>query len=247
MRSPENVVVGETYDVPCQLSTFEGWIPIMYPSHRDGPDFCFDQNNEHYHIDRRFTNDHKQFAAWHKNSNERIELRKLICLRENATSFTDSAWPFAIVKMHEVFANHTLKNKTCPHQGLKVTNSCGTCPGHGLIWNLQTNKLKYTLPFYFTTPDLKHRGEIRNGRCTIHFDEDTMLAAGTMLRLVDKDGNVYPRTGFKLEHRHHIVADDKLTITDTHCGRDDIEVKRTPYPNNYDTYQQDEEKYGRID
>lgn len=220
MYSPENVIIGQTYDVPCQLSGDE-WIPIIFPAHKDGPEFCFNQTPEHYHIDRRFTNNHLEYSAWRKIPNERIEYKQLICLNHTATSFTNILWPFSVVKMHEAYENRTLKRNVCPHQGIRITNSCGTCPGHGLIWNLQTKKLKYKAPFYLIVPGTDYKGVISNGRCDILVTREEYIQAGLVLLLVDSNDRIYPNCGYPMPYGMNFPSGGgTLNITDRNCGDD---------------------------
>lgn len=219
MKSPENVIVGEYYDVPCKLINND-WLPIIFPPHKDGPDFCFDPAATHYHIDKRFTYP-REYAAWRVEYGERIEVRKVICIKKDAVSFNDLIHPFAVVKMHEVFEKHTLKSNICPHQGLQITNSCGTCPGHGLVWDFETRKLKYKLPFYLFHKNSGLKGVIKDGKCTINVNITFQFKSDDLtFVLVDSDGRLYPNAGISLDKYQDILItpDDKIVWTDKNCA-----------------------------
>ncbi len=194
-------------------------MPILLPSHTDGPDFCFNQSVEHYHVDQRFTERLSSLPALGKPNEAIVQLRNLKCFRENSVESTIIAWPFTIVKMHEVFANHTLKNNICPHKGLKITNSCGTCPGHGLIWNLENKSLKYKLPFYLKIKKTEDTGIIQNSKCIITITKAVTLEIGEGLLLVDGNGEVYPNSELPLKNSYNLSIGDTLTLVDQNCSK----------------------------
>lgn len=223
MESPSHVVVGQKYMVPCMLLNNGIWLPILFPAHEDGSDFCFNKVAKHYHIDRRFSNDELGFSAWLSHTSEVIELKEKVCIKQFAKSYDtqrdgNPVWPFAIVKMHETFQDYELKGRTCPHKGLKITNDCGTCPGHGLVWNLETKKLKYKLPFSLVNKEFELSGVINDNWCDIRVTTNQKLPNPLPFVLVDADGAEYPEARIEA-NLAGLKYGDTLTFTDSNCKK----------------------------
>lgn len=155
MKSPEDVMYGEIYDVPC-VKINNIVYPVMLPSHRDGNDNCLMDAGQHYHVDFRFIDIKSKFNAISASLSSELFISRLPALRK----FCESIGAIGEVAFHFVNRWHRLeadsfikKERICPHQGTRITNACGTCPAHGLIWNLKTGKLKYKPPFYLQLID----------------------------------------------------------------------------------------------
>lgn len=158
----KTLIIGETYNVPCLLSN-ELWIPVLLPPHEDGKEICIIPVPKHYHIDHRFIDDPGDVIM--KNNGD-LKMKYFVCKRNSTTLF--NPYVFMIAKLHEIYKNHTLTNcRTCPHKNLPIINSDGTCPGHGLKWNLNTKKLNFILPFFLHLPQNSGNGEIVNNKCLI--------------------------------------------------------------------------------
>lgn len=51
------------------------------------------------------------------------------------------------VPLQKIYANAVAKCDTCPHRGISlvgapVVSGARVCPGHGLVWNLETGKMQ---------------------------------------------------------------------------------------------------------
>jgi hypothetical protein len=224
MQSPTLVEIGTKYSVPCVLDRRTSkYVPVILPKHRDGKEACLNDVGTHYHIDKRFTA-HADDAIIDENVQE-ISLQNKECLKLSST--LGEFWPFSIVKLHEMFKDHELKgNHICPHQGVKITNACGTCPGHGLIWDLQTKRLKYKAPFYLRLPLDAGRGIIKNGVCKITVARRLENFNYIRLSLEDATGNQYPNAYYHMptwdiySSPSYVIYNvgDTITISDKNCG-----------------------------
>lgn len=214
MQSPVKVQIGETYLVPTAIAQSGkdkgNVVPILYPKHSDGPEICANPAVTHYHIDRRFS--HVDYDAYVESCLADFKMRRMTCISKFTGS--ENYWPFMIERLHRLYNDHQLKNNRCPHQGTQVVNDCGTCPNHGLIWDLQTGKLKYKLPFYLEHG--KNKGIIENGKCKIEVVET--FSGPANFNLVDADGRTYPNAVYKLDAELQFKPGFHIEITDGNCG-----------------------------
>jgi hypothetical protein len=159
--------VGKYYQVPCVKGTETPpflnfakkgqWIPILLPKHDDpeiGAPF------QHYHLDFRFLTEwslKKAGFAWvlaqphgygethqRKFYQEEIVYRRMKCKREMPQYPRHIArWmPTLCAK----YKGSRLVNGKCPHKGIDLSgcvpvNGVVTCPGHGLMWDVETGKM----------------------------------------------------------------------------------------------------------
>lgn len=199
-KSPVDVDLDNEYEVPCvkNLHT-EQIIPILLPSHKDGNEWCFHEVPEHYHIDFRFYNNFSfEGAGLVKSGCSEVFYKRFKVVRESfdSLSFKGESAFFFIDRWYRKRGNDTLVDNQCSHRGLQVVNKCGTCPGHGLIWDKSTGRLKEVeLPFFLelANGEIVHkdnpRGVIISDSCEIRifspFDHD-----GTII-MVDATGERY--------------------------------------------------------
>lgn len=98
---------------------------------------------------------------------------------------------------------------------MQIVNSCGTCPAHGLVWDLESKQLKFKPPFYFITP-LGDKGEVKDGYCEIPITK--LTAKGEhRLRAVNGEGHVYPRADYTVHMLNTLNVGDMIKIRDRHC------------------------------
>ena len=189
MKSPKNVVVGETYDVPC-VKIDSVIIPVVLPAHTDGAEHCLQETPKHYHVDHRFTYLSHQIIGY--DSCGDVFNHRMVGLKgynETLGEFKQVAFHF-VNRWHRTHSELTAKDGICPHKGVRITNRCGTCPAHGLIWDLKTEKLKYKPPFYIQLMPDGPKGIIdENDQCAIEVDK-LFKFNGTAI-MVDSNGERY--------------------------------------------------------
>lgn len=174
MKSPEYVAPDEYFYVPSAIrrhGPYRGQvIPILYPLHEDGPEDCLNPTPPHYHVDKRFIEGENtnNADAWTAADLQDFKMRRMKCLQRESKA--NELYPFSIERLYRNHQNQKLKNRICPHRGVQITNACGTCPAHGLTWDLETNELKFQLPFFLSLQEFPSPygiGEIKDGQCTI--------------------------------------------------------------------------------
>lgn len=215
MKSPTEVHVGTKYMVPSAMNWYlKKIVPILFPGHADGEEICVNPVVKHYHVDHRFINHDED--AFYAHDLDLFELRPMLCLRESTQWWTPYA--FAIEKLHRLYENQTLENNRCPHQGTQIVNSCGTCPNHGLIWNLETKRLKHKLPFYLVHG--KNKFEIKGSGCTGPVVEPFDPINGKVyFDLVDAEGKTYPNVKFDMPCPHNNLGTMTIYIQDKNCKK----------------------------
>lgn len=227
MKSPTNVKQHHYYDVPTVKTRCGKTLPVILPSHTDGAEHCLTEVAEHYHVDFRFCelNDSAGWPAWVKSSCSPVFMKRLKVVRESFESlhFSDES---AFFFVNRWFRNHAKKKLTdgkCPHKGLQVVNPCGTCPGHGLRWNLETGELAdFVLPFYLELADgeVQRESNLRgvmtaDDQCSIVADRDCHLD-GTVI-MVDSRGKRYGRWKQKISARFLKTGDEIVFKTGKLC------------------------------
>lgn len=202
LLSPINVQVGQEYFVPCVTNEFHREMPILLPQHTDGKDECLLEVPEHFHIDFRFcTFNEFGYPVWDVKCCSLPFLRKRKAIAANLDSLAivgESAF-FFWNNWYKEKANLKLKNGRCPHRNVQVVNACGTCPAHGLQWNLETEELAdFKLPFYLELANNQipnpnnPRGEIIENACTIKIEKE--FNHDGVVIMVDSSGKRYGRT-----------------------------------------------------
>lgn len=230
MESPVDVEIGKTYEVPCvtDIMTFKT-VPVLLPAHIDGKKSCLRTAESHYHIDFRFCEQH-DFAgninAWAKKSCSKpfFQNRKAVRDSFNSIDFVGESAFFFVNRWYQSNKKLKLKNRRCPHQGVQVVNSCGTCPAHGLKWNLEKGKLeKFKRPFYLELANGEEpnpenpRGIIRNDKCTIKIKRD-LEHDGTVI-MVDSNGKRYGKMKQIISSRSYRTRDEINFNTDKICSK----------------------------
>ena len=214
-------VKGQIYEVPCVRNSQYGECVVLLPSHSDGGEDCLKPIIEHYHIDFRFEKREKfenNVDALYKSKSDPIYYERKLCLEEFST--LTNTWPFFLERIHERLGDHLLEDNICPHRGVKIDNACGTCPAHGLRWNLQTRRLYYKPPFFLRFPT-GDEGVVGHGVCIIKITEKYQSPSdGVYLPLYDSNGLRYKNAGFKIEIGNDIFKPgDTITIVDHVCGK----------------------------
>lgn len=196
-----DVEVGCVYDVPTVMHLITGdYIPILLPAHIDGKDFCFNSDNIlHYHIDVRFMQNNYDVQSYRSDYCSPVFYSKFkaICSNFDPTKISSFSAFFFVNRWYRKYKDKKIYNKKCLHQGLPLINSCGTCPGHGLIWNLENKELKhFDLPFFLELAnneihlDENPKGQITdNEKCKIIINK-SFYHDGTVI-MVDTNGNRY--------------------------------------------------------
>lgn len=238
ISSPVDVVVGEYYDVPCikvdaiRIGYIPGLvdydcIPVLHPAHDVGPVDCLNPVPRHFHMDYRFI-DQKIFYVQSSTfvfvGDDEAFTRRLRCLQAKSNP---TAWIFAIDRLYKRFADHQLKDRICPHKGVKITDNyiCGVCPAHGLAWDLGTGKLRYKPPFYLALYDEAGneaaRGIIQDGCCKIDINKEFLVAyvkGSQILLMVDDNNEIYPNAFYNLDNDRSFRVGDSIRICDENCG-----------------------------
>jgi hypothetical protein len=201
MESPNQIEVGQLYEVPCIMTNLGQTIPVVLPSHTDGPRLCFNDVGEHYHVDFRFcdlwlTNNK---AAWLKAETVKLFSLRLRALRTyfNSVEFSGESNFFFVSRWYTYFGDIKIKNGRCAHHDTQLFNTCGTCPAHGLRWNLNSGSLmEFKLPFYMelannAVPNSGNpRGMMQDRFCEIDIPERGFQSDGTVI-MVDSNGKRY--------------------------------------------------------
>jgi hypothetical protein len=192
--SPVNIEVGKFYEVPCVKA--DGRImPVLLPSHTETENGCLHPLPEHYHIDFRFVKIKDfEYNAWRTEYCSSPFYKRLKSIKSSFNSLEEggeSAF-FLINRWYTRFNDIIVQDNRCPHRNTQLVNACGTCPAHGLPWNLETKRLKeFKLPFYLElTKDGNHSlsnpfGIMKDNSCEItvkaDFEGDTII-------MVDSNG-----------------------------------------------------------
>jgi hypothetical protein len=225
IESPVDVVKGNSYHVPCVTNLLTNiTVPVLLPHHIDGKEFCLNGEEDHYHVDCRFIQATAAALRFSCCSPVRSEL--LIAIRNNFDSisfFGESAF-FFINRWYRKHGDKKLVNRTCLHQGIKVVNSCGTCPGHGLIWDLNSKNLSnFNLPFYLEMAnnevhlDDNPKGEItHDDKCVILLEKDFNHDGNIIM--VDSNGKRYGKMKQKVLPRYYKLKDSITFQTQNLCA-----------------------------
>ena len=232
MESPIDVIVGEYYEVPCVESNGKE-IPVLLPSHDDGRHDCFLDVVKHFHIDHRFANE----LEWKDYDGKTIPLiqdfgnkvyfKKFKALRSyfDSVSISNESVFFFINRWYRNNKGIKAKNRICPHKGTKIVNNCGTCPAHGLKWNLETEELDFVPPFYLELANnqisspLNSRGVITDkDQCDIIVKESFEFD-GTVI-MVDSSGKRYGKM-FQKIYNGYLKKGDTITFdSDKICSKE---------------------------
>ena len=218
LKSPTKVKIGQFYDVPTVKTYFGEIFPILLPAHVDGKDNCIEDVSMHYHIDFRFHEVGKISVVLNKFCFSPF-LHKFKAISNHTNSVLKGQHLFFFVnRWYYRKRNTKLKANLCPHQGLPVVNKCGTCPGHGLVWNLKTLDLSdFQLPFYLELANSgKHlpdnpRGAIINDKCEICLEKD-FLSDGSVT-MTDALGRIYNKNWVQKIAAGMYYAGSKITFT----------------------------------
>ena len=209
MESPMHVRIGEDYAVPSAITSTGMILPVLFPPHADGAEICINPVPRHYHIDRRFV--FTESDIFSEDALTDLKYRSMTCI--DRQTILNEYHVFMIERLHRLYENHELTNNRCPHKGTQIVNGCGTCPNHGLIWDLNTNKLKHKLPFYLQCG--KNRGMIHDGQCVIPIVEK-VPDGKFVFNLIDAHNNQYPKAKFVWNGEPSVG--DNLSINDSNCG-----------------------------
>ena len=211
MLSPVDVQVGQYYDVPCVTNEWNKEIPVLLPYHTDGKEDCLTEVPEHFHIDFRFCSFYEFGSpAWEAKlcSVPFLKQKKAIASYVNSFTISGESAFFFWSNWHKKFNNSKLKEGRCPHKNVQVVNACGTCPAHGLQWNLETKKLAdFKLPFYLELANNQipnpnnPRGEVLEDSCTILIEQE-FNHDGCVI-MVDSLGNRYGQAFQKIDVIKH--------------------------------------------
>lgn len=189
----EKFTIGEYYIVPC-IEIGDVTIPVLGNSHWDDPSLCLKPIPEHFHEDARFTDYPDNSRVW-ASAGRKLVSKAMKCIRTNTATSVSPYYPFLIEKLHRICEKATLKKPICPHQQMPI-DACGTCPAHGLIWDLTCGKLKYKLPFSLVSSN-GESGEIKNGKCDIAIKN----TFDGILYLHDADNNRYPNSYLEVDFK----------------------------------------------
>jgi len=226
VKSPEDVEVGRDYLVPCIEEGGE-LFPVLGEPHSGLASECISPLGDHFHFDWRFMCESSKCWNWDAFFAKTVKLRKMECLRLSPTKplHRKPHWPFSIERLHRLCENKKLgksdyKYNVCIHRETPILNSCGECPSHGLIWDLETGKLKYQLPFYLVT-SIGDKGKIENGHCEIRLTVQLHAQLnGRIIRLCDANGEFYPNCYLRMSDLaiNDVIGCSSLTINDNNCG-----------------------------
>ena len=230
LESPKNVIVGQIYKVPCieqEINETIGIqpIPIMLPAHSDDNDSCLNKLPNHYHVDFRFIDrDYwlKETGATDPQSNAIIDINnefipfysKKIALLSRIISTKSFIW--FVNRWQNRYPNQKIKGDICPHQGTRITNACGTCPAHGLAWNLETGDYKYKAPFFLQLMPDGPLVEIPNTDKILKFEFEVNLPKDFIWNkrfcLVDSLGQKYADLEEPCSSTNYKAHDAKLKV-----------------------------------
>lgn len=140
----ENLVVGETYLVPCVNGT-----PVIGEPHVDNDHFNHTEN--HYHCDSRFYDGEFGATSHGGPANCAViphpmppTLEPRRCLRTTPSMFTHGVLSMTIMALYADYGFSKAKCGRCPHRGMPIIN--GVCSGHRLEW-LPDGTIKYKPPY----------------------------------------------------------------------------------------------------
>lgn len=230
LSSPVDVIEGETYSVPfTKMKPGCGQdAPIMPYPHEDKAEFCLGDTPQHVHFDRRFMEEGEYLGrdgtvlVAGLNTIESVEMREMVCRK---AFHADSQNPFSVAKLYERYQGSKLKNRRCVHNGVLITNKCGTCPAHGLKWDLSREVLQeFKLPFRlaFNIPGMPlgalGSGELVGAECRIVMLGDyKYCGVPYKLTLIDSDGKVYPGSEITLNYTGNWSIGDTFVFTGKDC------------------------------
>lgn len=213
--SPCDVIVGEEYDVPCAFTNENYFVPVMLPAHVDKNQFCLKSVDLHYHIDKRFNVPlayHNADAILHSGV-EYVSYVKLKAVKSHYV-IEDAKFEIFNIIYQMVNPHEIAKNRICPHQGTKITNSCGTCPAHGLKWNLKTGEYRFKPPFYFQFTEDSPKFEFDNDdKKVVLIAHDDIEFNGSLI-ITDSNGKFFGSTEYPV--RYFLNKEDKFTV---YCNR----------------------------
>lgn len=207
IKSPRKVKIGEYYDVPCVKDVNGTFVPIIGPSHSDGPELCIKTTIKHYHYDYRFINNFGPFQGFADNGGE-IEYQRLKCV---SCVSNNGILLWGILRLMRVYAKHVIdiNNPICPHQNIPIVNRNGQCSGHGLCWNLKTGRLKYTPPFYIRFKGSRHKILVTDRENIILVNKSKKTFAPTIVQIIDSVNKII--SGYTFEYID-IAPGDTLNI-----------------------------------
>jgi len=215
MQSPVNVVVGEYYQVPCIRSwPSQKIVPVLLPAHTDETEFCLQAAPPHYHIDFRFTHPscHPFNAYWQYDLEPFYQEMKAIDHYVQSFEVVGESAFFFWNRWYRRYADKKLVNGRCPHKGVQVVNACGTCPAHGLLWNMTSGGLvEFKLPFFLEVANKQKphpdnvRGQVFDEGCKIEFSKP-YDSDGSVI-MVDSDGKRFGKTWQKIAPRYYRPGD----------------------------------------
>lgn len=203
--SPCDVVIGKEYDVPC-IFTCQGEghlldgcqpapeiiIPVMFPPHAEQKGFCLNSLPEHYHIDKRFLVPESQmkFDVISSSVVKKIQYIKMKAIKDRFFIEAE-ARSLQLFNIYYQLQNpdEIAKDRICPHKGTKITNSCGTCPAHGLKWNLKNGTYYYKAPFYFQLTEDGPKYQFKNKMVSLIAHKDIDFQGHIIV--TDADGKLF--------------------------------------------------------
>lgn len=151
MITLNNYKIGKIYNIKCLKIDGNLHIPIMGEEHTDAE---IGNPRLHYHVDYRFMDDDLLKRWKYKNEKEirnpiwftdtikfKIINKNMKCLRNfNTYKDLDVKTLESLYENLEIIVSNNCK--LCPHRGFLLEGKgIVQCPGHGLNWNLNTNKL----------------------------------------------------------------------------------------------------------
>ncbi len=217
--SPKNVIIGNVYDVPTIETSDKQEIPVLLPAHSDSHENCLDDAPLHYHIDLRFCDPIENINAWYAKDAQKIYYKQFVAIRQRFCSIEKTGGFFFVNRWYNRKRPNKLVNGNCPHKGLAIVNNCGTCPGHGLIWEPDGTLKKIQLPFYLELANNgihetnNPQGLLRDTECLIHL-RDNFVSDGIII-MVDALGNRYGQLTQKIKPGLY-KAGNCLTISAAH-------------------------------
>lgn len=231
LESPKDVIPGQLYDVPCveyELNQPFGIqpIPIILPGHADDNDTCLNKLANHYHLDFRFIDRNfwlKASGATDTDTNAILDpyndktpyYAHLRALKTRAISAKAFLW--FVNRWQNRYPNQKIKDGICPHQGTKITNPCGTCPAHGLAWNLETGEYKYKTPFFLQLMPDGPLVELPDTDKILKFQFEVNIPKGFIWNknfcLVDSLGQKYADLEEPCTYTNYKETDVKLSVT----------------------------------
>ncbi len=209
--SPCDVIEGNEYDVPCVHTNTNHVVPVMLPAHIDKNEFCLKSVDLHYHIDKRFQVPlayHNSDAVLHSFV-EDVSYIKLKAIKSHYI-MEDARFENFNISYQMDNPQEIAKNRICPHQGTKITNSCGTCPAHGLKWNLETGEYRFKPPFYFQFTEDSPKFEFDNDDKKVVLIAHDDIEFNGVLIITDSNGEFFGSTEY--ETKYFLKKEDKFTV-----------------------------------